>query len=163
MNSVAVALQHSCETCCRRVAAATLTFTEEGQRLCRGCHGQYVSMKATQRARKAEEYRRCSRCGKVVRPVVEMMETEEGEASIFAALRSYACRCGHRFSTLSGAAMVLDSVLLAIGCYFAGKGWSHADAEQMIVGTLLAAPAMGGLLWDAWSRRHHPRVLGTTD
>lgn len=154
-----------CEACQRLTDPGQLTFDAQGRQLCRRCYGQAQSAQATKRARKADEYRRCSKCAAVVRPEHQnydgggvITEDEDGEQALaIFTRRVYECDCGAVFKTWTWQALTVLSAGGLTGAYFAGAAWRAGEQTDAILWALLGS-VMLLVLWDVHMRYRHPRV-----
>lgn len=157
----------ACEGCGAATAPAELTFDGEGRQLCRRCHGHVQSKQATKRARKADEYRHCSKCSRVIRPehrnydggsVITVNEDGEQGLAVFTR-RVYECGCGHHFKTWTWQALLVLSALGLFGVFQAGRAFRAGASTDAVLWGLLGS-LMLLVLWDVHLRFRNRRARG---
>jgi hypothetical protein len=149
-----------CQACTKHAPEDTFTYTAEGQKLCRGCHAEYLSQKATKTVRREEEFRRCPICGKVMTPTVIMSTDSPNNESTLPTVqaRRYNCPCGYQITIKSQIAFVLFALFAGVAAFATGRAWHTGDPEQLVVGAIAVLVTGPILLWEVQKRWRNPRV-----
>ena len=121
-----------------------------------GCHGTFAAEMATQKARGAEEHRRCHACGKVVSPAFSYAEGDE--APPVAIFRHFHCSCGKSFTVATLPLVVFFGVISGVIALNTGRAWHAGELHDEWPLSILLAVALAFLARDAWLRVRNPRV-----
>jgi hypothetical protein len=149
----------NCQGCGKLTPPETLTFSDGGAELCRGCYGTLQSKQATRQARGADEYRKCPACANVMSPTHDERSDPQEQVLEISLSRRYDCVCGYGCRILAWPALVGLGIVGSMTALSAGRSFHLGDLDDAAIAGAVMIAVLGFLLHNIWLRRRCPRAL----